>query len=667
MWTRRRALGSACAGVSLSALAGSAWGQTPAPAPATATAGPVPLEHFFQRALMRGAKLSPDGTKVAMTISAQEDGRARLAVVDLTTMKSQAIAAISQSDIDRFAWVNDEDLVFDTELELVDYWRVDYGPGLYAVDVQGRALRQLVDTGWQPQDGVERKLLHWRYQLMDLPAWPEGRSVLVIKPDEVSSERVGHYDLRWLDVRHRLNRAVDVPQNSEAWAFDAQGELRAAVVREGEQRELFWREPEGSWKTLQRSRLNDDQGWWPLWVDNTGQLYVTASHQGREALFKVDPATGRLPDKPLAWHPKFDVHPRLLLREGQLVGLRYTIDAEVTQWLDPKLQALQERVDKALPGAVNRLSLAQHGASPWVLVQNFSDQQPLRALAFNTESQRFVRLGESRPRIEARRMGTLELHWIPARDGRSLPVWLTLPAGAAKQNLPMVVWVHGGPWARGAAWQWQDEVQFLASRGYAVLQPEFRGSLGYGHDHFRAGWKQWGQAMQTDLADAARWAIAQKVADPRRIGILGASYGGYASLMGLASEPDLFRAGVAWVAVSDLELMYSLRWSDLTRETKTLGLPRLMGDPKADAEMLRAHSPLRLADRIRNPLLLAHGAWDARVPLDHAEALLKSLRPHHQNLEWVLYKNEGHGWRRPENLIDFWQRVERFLARHLAA
>jgi len=263
-------------------------------------------------------------------------------------------------------------------------------------------------------------------------------------------------------------------------------------------------------------------------------------------------------------------------------------------------------------------------------------------------------------------MGQTDLHWLQARDGRPLPAWLTLPASGPGENLPMVVWVHGGPWVRGMEWRWHAEVQFLASRGYAVLQPEFRGSTGYGFDHFRAGWKQWGQAMQTDLADAARWAIAKKIADPKRIALLGASYGGYATLMGLAQEPELYRAGVAWVAVSDLELMYDLRWSDSTAEWKRFGLPRLMGERQADAAVLRANSPRRLADKIRSPLLLAHGAWDARVPLDHGEAMRDALRGHLRELEWHVYENEGHGWRRPENTLNFWQRVERFLARHLA-
>jgi dipeptidyl aminopeptidase/acylaminoacyl peptidase len=671
MWTRRKTLAAGLGAAGAAAwppLGAAAPGAAPSTAPSAADAAPPPVEAFFGPPVLAGAVLSPDGTKVAMRVAARDGGRIRLAVLDLKTMTSAAIAAITDSDIEQLDWVGDGQLVFDTSQQLVEYGRADFGRGLFAVDVRGESLRELVSTRGQPADGVPRTLLHWAYELRPLAARPGGDEVLVVRPEEMSAERIGHYSLRWLDVTRRTSREVEIPTDSEAWAFDARGRLRAAVVRRGLQQSLQWRQDDGSWKPLHRWERHDGQGWTPLYVDSEDRLYVVAPHQGRMALFLCDARAGRLSDKPLASHPQFDVDPQLLVRQGRVVGLRYTIDAEVTQWLDPRLQALQAEVDKRLPDTVNRLGLPQHGESTWVLVEAFSDRQPYRAFAHDTATKRMVRLGDSRPGIDPRRMGSTDLHWITARDGRSLPVWVTMPPGARpKQPLPAIVWVHGGPWARGMHWHWHPEVQFLASRGYVVLQPEFRGSRGFGQEHFRAGWKQWGQAMQADLADAARWAVAQSIADPQRIGLLGASYGGYATLMGLAQEPQLFRAGVAWVAVSDLDMMYGLRWSDFTQETRALDLPRLMGDRVADAAMLRANSPVHLAGRITNPLLLAHGAWDVRVPLDHAEALRKALAPHNSRLEWVVYDNEGHGWRRPENLTSFWQRVERFLTRHLAS
>jgi dipeptidyl aminopeptidase/acylaminoacyl peptidase len=246
-----------------------------------------------------------------------------------------------------------------------------------------------------------------------------------------------------------------------------------------------------------------------------------------------------------------------------------------------------------------------------------------------------------------------------------MPAYLTLPPGERKTQLPLVVLVHGGPWARGASWAWNGEVQFLATRGYAVLQPEFRGSTGFGQRHFRAGFKQWGLAMQDDLADAARWAIAQGVADASRVAIAGASYGGYAALMGLVKDPELFRCAVSWVGVSDLNLLYSATWDDISPDFKRWGMPALLGDREKDAALLKANSPLTHAARIKNPLLMAYGGADHRVPIEHGRRLYEAIKGHNKNLEWVLYDKEGHGWALPETRVDFWGRVERFLARHI--
>jgi dipeptidyl aminopeptidase/acylaminoacyl peptidase len=229
----------------------------------------------------------------------------------------------------------------------------------------------------------------------------------------------------------------------------------------------------------------------------------------------------------------------------------------------------------------------------------------------------------------------------------------------------MVVLVHGGPWARGGHLAWNREVQFLATRGYAVLQPEFRGSEGFGREHFEAGWKQWGQAMQDDVADGTRWAIDQGVADPKRICIAGASYGGYATLMGLVKNPELYRCGVDWVGVTDINLLYDLRFTRTSQEAKTYGLPVLIGDQSKDAAMLKANSPLENASKIKQPLLLAYGGKDRTVPIDHGEKFYKAVKEVNPKVEWIEYPEEGHGWRYERTSLDFWARVEKFLAENL--
>jgi dipeptidyl aminopeptidase/acylaminoacyl peptidase len=269
--------------------------------------------------------------------------------------------------------------------------------------------------------------------------------------------------------------------------------------------------------------------------------------------------------------------------------------------------------------------------------------------------------------VDPRRMAKVQFHRFKARDGREIPVWLTIPANASKDvPLPAVVMVHGGPWVRGGEWRWDPMNQFLASRGYLVIEPEFRGSTGFGDDHFRASWKQWGQAMQDDVNDALKWAREKGAASPHAC-IAGASYGGYSTLIGLTRDSDLWRCGVAWVAVADLMMLVRGSWtiSDDVGYSRRYGIPRLVADPKTDENMIRANSPVEQADKIKAPLLLAMGEDDIRVPLAHGTRMRDAMTRAGKPLEWVLYANEGHGWRKPENRIDWARRVDRFLSQHL--
>jgi dipeptidyl aminopeptidase/acylaminoacyl peptidase len=230
------------------------------------------------------------------------------------------------------------------------------------------------------------------------------------------------------------------------------------------------------------------------------------------------------------------------------------------------------------------------------------------------------------------------------------------------------VLVHGGPYLRDREWEWKDIPQFLASRGYAVIEPEFRGTTGYGFEHFHAGWKQWGQAMQDDVADAVRWAVANKRIDGQRVCIAGGSYGGYSALMGVLRDPDLYRCGAAWAAVSEPRRMLESNWrwaDDISDDARRYSLRVLLGDPKDDAEMLKAISPLQQAARIKTPLLLIHGEADRRVPFIHAIEMRDALRRNGQEPEWLTFPEEGHGWVKAENRRAFALKLESFLARHL--
>jgi dipeptidyl aminopeptidase/acylaminoacyl peptidase len=264
-------------------------------------------------------------------------------------------------------------------------------------------------------------------------------------------------------------------------------------------------------------------------------------------------------------------------------------------------------------------------------------------------------------------MAPREVLRVKTRDGLSMPVQLTRPLGESGPR-PAVVLVHGGPNVRGNHWDWEAQAQFLANRGYLVIEAEYRGSHGYGNRHAVLGRRQWGQAMQSDLADAAQWAIDKGLADPKRICIGGASYGGYATLMGLVRNPELFACGFEWVGVTDPSNMFDRGSTDIESMFQAHDLRLTIGDPVKDAEMFAANSPLKQAAKIKRPLLMAYGAEDRRVEVRQGVELKNALESAgYKNLEWVVYPNESHGWRALATNVDFWGRVERFLERNIGA
>ena len=385
------------------------------------------------------------------------------------------------------------------------------------------------------------------------------------------------------------------------------------------------------------------------------------------ALFRYAPQSGKISDKPLLSLKGFDFEGNLHIDpdSGKTLGVTYRSDASGAVWFDPRMKADQEAVDKLLPGTVNVLSCNRCVTTKHVVVNASSDRQSPVYFLYERASGKLTLIASSRPWLDSARMAEQDFVRIKARDGLEFPALITRPQG--KGPFPTVVLVHGGPYVRGEAWGFAPDTQFLASRGYLVIQPEYRGSTGYGDTLFKAGWRQWGLAMQDDITDATQWAISTGLADARRIAIAGASYGGYATMMGLVKEPALYKAGINWVGVTDIGLMYDIGWSDFMGDKwMQYSMPRMIGDPDKDAAQLRATSPLQQAARIKQPVLMAYGEEDTRVPMPHGTKMRDALkRAGNTNVEWVTYPGEGHGWMLVKNNVDFWTRVENFLAKNL--
>ncbi|MFG6415223.1 prolyl oligopeptidase family serine peptidase [Roseateles sp. DC23W] len=641
---------------------------------ASAQAAPPPAALFFRAPDIAEAVLSPSGRQLAFT-TARDAGRVGLVVLDLDSGKATRAAQYSAADVIQVQWVNEQRLVYSVLDVSAGSASADGYPGLFAIDADGTDMLPLVqrdgsrggELGWR-----KLKALHPNHGLLRVPAQRDGEAadeVLMVRND-------GALTPLWLNTRTGDTRPVpgDVPENAVRLMPDSRGELRAALTLRGGRLAALWRAPgRGDWQRLYEIGEFDRPPFQIEGFDDQGQLFV--SHHpgdGAAAVLSRYDFERRAPEpKPLLVTPGFDFEGDVVVdSHGAALGVQFVTDAESTHWFHPALKALQKEADTPLPERVNRIQCRRCGQPDMVaLVLSYSDHDPGQLWLYRAQPQggsRWSQAGRVRNDVRPADMAAMYFERITARDGADLPVWVTRRADA-DGPLPAVVLVHGGPWVRGGVWSWRAEAQFLASRGYVVIEPEFRGSLGFGEAHYRAGFKQWGQAMQNDVADALKWAQAEGIASDKAC-IAGASYGGYSALMGLVNDPGLYRCGAAWLAVTDLELLLKgPRWvnDDTGRKMRKFRMPEMIGDLDKDAAMIVANSPVKQAARIQAPLLLAYGEADRRVPLVHGERLQKAMREAGQEPTWVTYRSEGHGFAALRNRVDFAQRLEAFLAQHL--
>jgi dienelactone hydrolase len=662
----KAALFSAAVFISATAWAGQARAQS---------AAPVPVKDFFSVEAMAQPKLSPDGKRLAVLVANAQTGRHQLGVIDLEAGLKPAVAAsFVDADIVQAQWVNDKRLCF-TARDLDSAFDQQRAPGLYAVNHDGSDQRHLVQRHWRPDNTSEaagaRRLMPNHRLLRTLR--DGSADVIIVRDnfDDNSRQFTDSTPLRLDTVSGRASPLLATyPRGARDWLVDSLGRPRMALTKVEAEAQVHWKPtPDAPWKQVASfDAYRGGIGFAPVELGPDGEIYGAAQRHntgGINELFRFDGQAEKLEATPLVSAAGFDYQGHLIFdhKQRKLLGVRLTADATSTVWLDDGMKQLQARIDQRLQGLVNLLDVPECNCGRWAVVTSYSDRQPPLYLLYDRENDKLQLLGRARPNIDAKRMAQRDFTRFTARDGRSIPLHVTRPAG--KGPWPAVVLVHGGPQVRGGSWEWTNESQFLASRGYLVVEPEFRGSRGYGSVHFRAGWKQWGLKMQDDVADATRWAIDQKLADPSRICIAGASYGGYATLMGLIRDAELYRCGAAWLAVTDINLLFDIPWSDLPDEWRSFGMPVLIGDRVKDASQFEATSPLKRAAQLKQPLLLAFGAGDRRVPLDHGTKFRDAVSKTNNQVEWVVYNGEGHGFFKPENRFDFYERMEKFLASHL--
>lgn len=630
---------------------------------------------FFNEPDVSLAALSPRGHYVAL-VKNLPNGAQALAVGDTAELTKLVMVSGAPEGMHIVAlhWINEKRLGFTVKNQRYQF---NGNHEEFAVDRDGADLKQLIFGSWHQNEEtlgshIKSKTLTADFAFFDVT---QDGSDDVIVEKYVFNEYDPHADhTRLYRLNSRSGHLSQLlsgaqPQKVRDWLLDSEGEPRIALAHYKGRCVVSYRAPgTDAWAEISNTDCFNNRDFAPLYFEGTDHLVVSASFHGTQALYRYDLAQKTRAPEPFLSIPGFDFRGDLEFDQPskKVLGIHLVSDAKTTVWFDPALKQLQDKVDQVLTQTNNEISCAADcRASPVVLVTAASDRQPREYFIYTVSSGAIVKLGDAHPDIQPKQMGQRAFYHYSARDGMSIPVYVTTPPGKHAGPLPTVVLVHGGPNVRGSSWEWENEAQFLATRGYLVIQPEFRGGTGFGYAHFKAGMKQWGGAMQDDLADAALWAVQKGWADPKRVGIMGASYGGYATLMGLIKNPEIFRCGVEWAGVSDLNLMFDRPDSDLSDDSKDYDMKTLIGDPVADAAMLAERSPLQNAAKLTQPLLIAHGTEDRRVPLAHAQKFHNAVEKTNPHVELIVYTDEGHGWHHAKDDIDFWNRVEVFLDKNL--
>jgi dipeptidyl aminopeptidase/acylaminoacyl peptidase len=661
--------------VCLGALSAASGAMAQTSKPSTSPAN-IPVVDFFKQPALQAPSLSPSGKKIAVIIGTNS-GRKGLAVADIATpTKFLGVAQFEDADIRSFAWVNDNRLVFDA----VDFQAglgEQLGSGLYAVNADGTDFLWLIErTGnYRVMGNPSKRPLPNRHRLFAV--LDDGTDdVVVQRYNFLDNQRVPGSTLLKLNTKTLELKTMisSVPEAAQSWVLDRNGVPRALLASDGKSGIKVQMRTGNSneWTTISQSDQFDSSAasFEPFAFDYDDQLWVKARLNNPEkttALFRYDTKTNAIESKPLFSLKGFDFEGSLIFdgKSRKVMGINYTSDAPGTVWFDESLKRIQEEIDKQLPNTINEISCKRCASAQHFVVRVSSDRQSPMFFLADRSTLKLQLIGAERPWLDSALTAEVDFVRIPSRDGMEIPTYITKPKG--KGPFPTVVLIHGGPHVRGSVWGFNSETQFLASRGYLVVEPEFRGSLGYGETWFRAGWRQWGLKMQDDMTDAAKWAVSKGLADANRVAIAGGSYGGYAAMMGLVKEPSLFKAGLNFVGVTDIELLYTIGWSDTAGSTwERFGMPKLIGDRDKDIEQFRKTSPLLLAPQIKQPVFMAYGEDDLRVPLPHGTKLRDALiKSGNTQVEWNQYANEGHGFLLEKNKVDFYSRMEKFLAKHL--
>ncbi len=601
----------------------------------------IPLEDFFKNPEKTSYQISPDGKYYSY--KAPYENRLNVFVVPVDGGEAVRLTSETDRAISGYFWANNNRILY-----LKDNGG-DENFKLYGVNIDGS--NQVCFTDFKD---VRTQIID---DLEDIP------DEVIIGLNKRNPMVFDPYRLNI--VTGEMTMLYENPGNIQGWMTDHDGKLRIAYVLDGVNTSMLYRETEkDEFKTILTTSFKDQLSPMFFTFDNKN-LYATSNlERDKSAAVIFDLETAKVSEV-LYENPNYDVSGISYSRKRKVItAAYYTGYKQEYKFFDKTSEEAFTDLMTKLPGYEIAVTSRNKEEDKYI-VRTYSDRSLGAYYLYDVATKSLDKITDVSPWIDENEMANVFPIKYEARDGLKIEGYLTLPKGYTMENaknLPVVVNPHGGPWARDS-WGFNPEIQFLANRGYAILQMNFRGSTGFGKDFWEKSFKQWGLTMQDDITDGVNWLVEKGIADESRIAIYGASYGGYATLQGIVVTPELYAAAIDYVGVSNLfSFMKTIPpyWKPMLDM-----MYEMVGNPVTDSVQLAATSPALNADKIITPLFIAQGANDPRVNKDESDQMVAALKARNVAVEYMVKDNEGHGFHNKENQFEFYGAMEKFLAKQM--
>jgi dipeptidyl aminopeptidase/acylaminoacyl peptidase len=592
------------------------------------------VEDFFKNPTQSGFRLSPDGNHISFLKSF--NNRLNIHVLKIGLNDTAVVTKFNDRDIKQYFWANNSKIVF-----LRDNLG-DENFKLYSVNIDGNELKQLSSEG--------------DYSTRVINDLVESENELIISDNSRDS---GLFDLYRVNISTGNKKMIaENPGNISDWLVDHSGQLRVAISTDGVNTGILYRSSENENFEL-KAATNFKQMLYPVafTFDNKNVYAISNRDRDKAALVIYDLQNDREIEE-LFEHHEVDINSVLLSRKKEkVIGVTYTTWKMKYEFFDEHAEDVYRNIQNKLPAKEIILSSLNRNENR-MIVRTASDKSMGTYYFYDADIDSLVKLSEIAPWLEESEMSPMKPISYKARDNLTINGYLTVPRNLKAKKLPVVVFPHGGPWIRDT-WGFNNAVQFLANRGFAVLQPNYRGSHGYGREFWQAGFREWGGKMQDDIADGVEWLIKQEIADEDRVAILGVSFGGYCALQSMIKYPELYKCGISQGAINNLIHFVKMMPNEWKPYEEMIY--EMIGDPKKDKKFLVENSPYFNIDKIKSPVFIAQGKNDKLVDPSSTDLMAKKLMKNEVDVEYMFAKNEGHVFQNEENRIEFFKRTEKFL------